>query len=103
MVDAKHHGIPRLDIRPPVTKLAQLLGADAGIVRGIKDQHDVLSAKAVMRQSLFDKQEDSAEARVTRAIDAAQQRWASAMRMTLYAAGAALVLAAAALGMVIFR
>lgn len=65
--------------------------------------HDVLSAKAVMRQSLFDKQEDSAETRVTRAIDAAQQRWASAMRMTLYAAGAALVLAAAALGMVIFR
>ena len=65
--------------------------------------HDVLSAKVVMRQSLFEKQEDSAEARVTRAIDAAQQRWASAMRMTLYAAGAALVMAAAALGMAIFR
>jgi len=65
--------------------------------------HDVLSAKAVMRQSLFDKPGDTAEARVTRAIDAAQQRWASAMRMTLYAAGAALVMAAAALGMVVFR
>lgn len=65
--------------------------------------HDVLSAKAVMRQSLFDRQEDTAEARVTRAIEDAQNRWTAAMRTTLYAAGAALLVAVAALGMVIFR
>jgi len=65
--------------------------------------HDVLSAKAVMRQSLFEKQEDTTETRVTRAIEDAQARWTAAMRMTLYAAGAALVMAAAALGLIIFR
>jgi SpoVK/Ycf46/Vps4 family AAA+-type ATPase len=65
--------------------------------------HDVLSAKAVMRQSLFDGQTDSPEARVTRSIEEAQARWTAAMRTTLYAAGAALVMAAAALGMVLFR
>jgi SpoVK/Ycf46/Vps4 family AAA+-type ATPase len=67
---------------------------------------EVLIAKSIMRQSLFDSDrtnEDNAEARVMRAFEEAQTRWASAVRVTLIVAGVALALAAVSLLVVMLR
>ena len=60
---------------------------------------DVLMAKSIMRQSLFDPEQmpDSTEKRVMQAFEIAQARWAAAVRVTLIVAGVALVLAVTAL------
>lgn len=100
------------EIKNAVLKAAAMAAAEVpldGAPRAIHQRHfqqamhDVLAAKTVMRQSLFEKQEDTPEARTLRAVEDAQARWTSAMRTTLYVAGAALAMAAAALGMVFFR
>lgn len=99
------------EIKNAVLKAAAMAASEPGIEgpRAIVQRHfqaamtDVLGAKSVMRQSLFDAEENPAETQVTRALEGAEARWTSAMRLTLGVAGVALALAVVALGMVLFR
>jgi SpoVK/Ycf46/Vps4 family AAA+-type ATPase len=96
------------EIKNAVLKAAAMAAAEPATEapRAIHQAHfeeamrDVLVAKSVMRQSLFDgdpNAEDNAEKRVMQAFESAQSRWAAAMRTTLMVAAIAVVLAAAAL------
>jgi SpoVK/Ycf46/Vps4 family AAA+-type ATPase len=66
---------------------------------------EVLVAKSVMRQSLFDPEQmpDSTEKRVMQAFEAAQTRWAAAVRVTLIVAAGALVLSVLSLLLALVR
>lgn len=96
------------EIKNAVLKAAAMAAAEpAGPTpRAIHQAHfetamrDVLIAKSIMRQSLFEGEgvpENSTEKRVMQAFEAAQSRWAAAVRVTLIVAGLALVIATAAL------
>jgi SpoVK/Ycf46/Vps4 family AAA+-type ATPase len=102
------------EIKNAVLKAAAMAAAEPATTspRAIHQAHfeaamrDVLTAKSIMRQSLFDAAhvpEDSAEKRVMAAFEEAQGRWAAAVRVTLIVAGAALVLAAIALLVTLLR
>ena len=102
------------EIKNAVLKAAAMAAAEPATTspRAIHQAHfeaamrDVLTAKSIMRQSLFDATqtpEDSAEKRVMAAFEEAQGRWAAAVRVTLIVAGAALVLAAIALLVTLLR
>jgi SpoVK/Ycf46/Vps4 family AAA+-type ATPase len=96
------------EIKNAVLKAAALAASEPATEspRAIHQEHfeasmrEVLLAKSIMRQSLFDADEvpeDSAEKRVMGAFEEAQNRWAAAVRTTLVVAGLALTLAGAAL------
>ena len=96
------------EIKNAVLKAAAMAAAEPATTspRAIHQAHfeaamrDVLTAKSIMRQSLFESDqspEDSAEKRVMAAFQEAQGRWAAAVRVTLIVAGAALILAGIAL------
>ncbi len=96
------------EIKNAVLKAASMAASEPStqLPRAIQQRHfeeamrEVLLAKSVMRQSLFDGEptpEDTAEKRVMAAFESAQSRWAGAMRTTLMVAGVALALAAVAL------
>jgi SpoVK/Ycf46/Vps4 family AAA+-type ATPase len=102
------------EIKNAVLKAAAMAAAEPATAspRAIHQAHfeaamrDVLTAKSIMRQSLFDADqtpEDSAEKRVMTAFQEAQGRWAAAVRTTLMVAGAALVLATIALFVALLR
>jgi SpoVK/Ycf46/Vps4 family AAA+-type ATPase len=98
------------EIKNAVLKAAAMAAADGSETpRAIHQAHfqaamrDVLGAKSIMRQSLFEEPEDSAEARVTKAFEAAEARWAAGMKVVMLMAGGALLMAAVALGTVVFR
>jgi SpoVK/Ycf46/Vps4 family AAA+-type ATPase len=118
--DVDFHALAQLfdasggEIKNAVLKAAAMAaGEPAGpSPRAIHQAHfeaamrEVLVAKSVMRQSLFEGDqapEDSTERRVMQAFEAAQGRWAGAMRVTLIVAGLALVLAAASLLVALVR
>ena len=96
------------EIKNAVLKAAAIAAAaPAGAApRSIHQAHfesamrEVLGAKSIMRQSLFEGEPaptDDAERRIMTAFEEAQTRWAGAVRVTLIVAGVALVLGAAAL------
>lgn len=96
------------EIKNAVLKAAAMAASEASTEspRAIHQVHfedamrEVLLAKSVMRQSLFDGEvtpEDNAEKRVMAAFESAQSRWAGAMRTTLIVAGVALALAVVAM------
>jgi SpoVK/Ycf46/Vps4 family AAA+-type ATPase len=101
------------EIKNAVLKAAAMAaGEPAGPTpRAIHQAHfeaamrDVLVAKSIMRQSLFDPDQlpDSTEKRVMQAFEAAQARWAAAVRVTLIVAGLALTIAAASLLVALVR
>ncbi len=102
------------EIKNAVLKAAAMAAAApaTGMPRAIHQAHfeesmrEVLLAKSVMRQSLFDGEptpEDTAEKRVMAAFESAQSRWASAMRTTLMVAGIALALGAVSLLVALLR
>jgi SpoVK/Ycf46/Vps4 family AAA+-type ATPase len=102
------------EIKNAVLKAAAMAAAEpaTSAPRAIHQSHfetamrEVLVAKSIMRQSLFDgdeSPEDSAEKRVMAAFQESQARWAAAMRTTLIVAGAALVLAAGSLLVALLR
>lgn len=92
------------DIKNAVLKAAAMAATEvaSGGPRAIAQRHfrsamtEVLGARSVMRQSLFEGDEDP-QTEVTRALHGAETRWMSAMRATLVIAGLALVVAIAAL------
>lgn len=99
------------EIKNAVLKAAAMAASDtAEMPRAIHQRHfqaamqDVLGAKSIMRQSLFEGEPaDTPDARVTRAFQAAEARWTASMRIVMLMAGGALLMAAAALGTVLFR
>jgi len=102
------------EIKNAVLKAAAMAASEPATTspRAIHQAHfeaamrDVLTAKSIMRQSLFEEDqipEDSAEKRVMAAFQEAQARWAAAVRVTLMVAGAALVLAGIALLVTLLR
>jgi SpoVK/Ycf46/Vps4 family AAA+-type ATPase len=101
------------EIKNAVLKAAALAASEPPTAepRAIHQGHfeaamrEVLIAKSIMRQSLFDSDpaEDTAEKRVMQAFEEAQGRWASAVRTTLLVAGLALTLAGAALLVALLR
>jgi SpoVK/Ycf46/Vps4 family AAA+-type ATPase len=102
------------EIKNAVLKAAAMAAAEpaTSAPRAIHQSHfetgmrEVLVAKSIMRQSLFDgdeSPEDSAEKRVMAAFQESQGRWAAAMRTTLIVAAAALVLAAGSLLVALLR
>lgn len=101
------------EIKNAVLKAAAMAaGEPAGASpRAIHQAHfetamrDVLVAKSIMRQSLFDPDQlpDSTEKRVMQAFEAAQARWAAAVRVTLMVAGLALAIAAVSLLVALVR
>ncbi len=102
------------EIKNAVLKAAAIAAAEPAttVPRAIHQPHfeaamrEVLGAKSVMRQSLFQDQEtpqDDAERRIMNAFEAAQTRWAAAVRTTLIVAGTALLLGGAALLVALVR
>ena len=102
------------EIKNAVLKAAAMAASEPAteLPRAIHQAHfeeamrEVLLAKSVMRQSLFDGEptaEDTAEKRVMAAFETAQSRWAGAMRTTLTLAGVALALAAVSLLVALLR
>ncbi|MEO7042755.1 MAG: ATP-binding protein [Gemmatimonadaceae bacterium] len=102
------------EIKNAVLKAAAMAASESAteLPRSIHQAHfeeamrEVLLAKSVMRQSLFDGEptaEDTAEKRVMAAFETAQSRWAGAMRTTLMVAGVALALAAVSLLVALLR
>lgn len=102
------------EIKNAVLKAAAIAASEpvAASRRAIHQAHfeaamrEVLVAKSIMRQSLFDADEaapDNAETRVMQAFESAQTRWAAAVRTTLIVAGLALVLASIALLVTMLR
>ncbi len=102
------------EIKNAVLKAAAMAAGEPAttLPRAIHQVHfetamrEVLVAKSIMRQSLFDgeaAQPDTAETRVMAAFEAAQARWSAAVRTTLIVAGLALTLAAVSLLVVVFR
>lgn len=96
------------EIKNAVLKAAAMAASDPELSspRAIHQRHfeaamrEVLLAKSVMRQSLFDGEEpseDAAEKRVMAAFESAQERWAGAMRTTLIVAAGAVLLSGIAL------
>jgi SpoVK/Ycf46/Vps4 family AAA+-type ATPase len=96
------------EIKNAVLKAAAMAAGEpaTGLPRAIHQAHfeaamrEVLTAKSIMKQSLFageDVPEDNAERRVMAAFESAQARWAAAVKTTLIVAGAALLLAAVSL------
>ena len=51
-VHPQHHGVLLLGQRPAVTKLAQLGGADRGVVGGVEHQHNVAASKGGERDEV---------------------------------------------------
>ncbi|MEO7217637.1 MAG: ATP-binding protein [Gemmatimonadaceae bacterium] len=102
------------EIKNAVLKAAAMAASDPATSspRAIHQAHfeaamrEVLLAKSVMRQSLFDGEpsaEDSSEKRVMAAFESAQERWAGAMRVTLIVAAGAVVLAGISLLVTLLR
>lgn len=106
------------EIKNAVLKAAAMAASEpaSAAPRAIHQAHfetamrEVLVAKSIMRQSLFEGDdsaeggaETSAEKRVMRAFEETQGRWAAAMRTTLIIAGTALVLGAVALLVALVR
>lgn len=102
------------EIKNAVLKAAAMAAGETAteFPRAIHQSHfeeamrEVLIAKSVMRQSLFDSDptpEDTAEKRVMAAFESAQARWSAAVRTTLLVAGIALVLAAVSLLVALLR
>lgn len=102
------------EIKNAVLKAAAMAAAEpvTDSPRAIRQHHfesamrEVLVAKSIMRQSLFDADQaapDSAEARVMAAFESAQARWTAAMKTTLVVAGLALGLAGLALLVTLIR
>lgn len=102
------------EIKNAVLKAAAMAAGEPATTspRAIHQAHfeasmrEVLIAKSIMRQSLFDADEtppDSAEMRVMQAFEAAQARWAGAVRTTLIVAGLALTLAGVSLLVALLR
>jgi SpoVK/Ycf46/Vps4 family AAA+-type ATPase len=102
------------EIKNAVLKAAAMAAGEpaGGLPRAIHQEHiekamrEVLTAKSIMKQSLFageDQPEDNAERRVMAAFESAQARWAAAVKTTLIVAGAALLLAAVALLVTLVR
>ncbi len=102
------------EIKNAVLKAAASAAAEPATTapRAIHQAHfesamrEVLGAKSIMRQSLFEGEttpQDDSEKRIMTAFESAQTRWAAAVRTTLFVAGAALLLGAAALLVALFR
>jgi len=102
------------EIKNAVLKAAAMAAAEpaTSAPRAIHQAHfeaamrEVLVAKSIMRQSLFDADQapaDSAETRVMQAFESAQARWAGAVRVTLIVAGLALALAGISLLVTLLR
>jgi SpoVK/Ycf46/Vps4 family AAA+-type ATPase len=102
------------EIKNAVLKAAAMAASDPELSspRAIHQRHfeaamrEVLLAKSVMRQSLFDGEEpseDAAEKRVMAAFESAQERWAGAMRTTLIVAAGAVLLSGIALLIALLR
>lgn len=102
------------EIKNAVLKAAAMAAAEpaSDLPRAIHQSHfeaamrEVLIAKSIMHQSLFDADpapEDSAERRVMAAFETAQARWAAAVRTTLMVAGIAIVLAGVSLLVALLR
>src|SRR5215212_8402401 len=99
------------DIKNAVLKAAAAAAAEPGADGGkaIHQRHferamdDVLAAKSVMQQSLFDDATGSDSDPMLRALQAAETRWRSAMIVAIAAAGAALLVAVAAITIALMR
>jgi len=99
------------DIKNAVLKAAAAAAAEAGHDGGkaIHQRHferameDVLAGKAVMQQSLFDDAALPTADPIARALAAAEQRWRGAMIAAWAVAGAALVIAVAAMAIALVR
>ena len=99
------------DIKNAVLKAAAAAAAEAGHDGGkaIHQRHferamdDVLAGKAVMQQSLFDDAALPTADPISRALAAAEQRWRGAMIAAWAVAGAALVIAVAAMAIALVR
>lgn len=99
------------DIKNAVLKAAAAAAAEPGPEGGkaIHQRHferameDVLAAKAVMQQSLFDDAARGEVDPVVHALQVAESRWRGAMMMALAAAGAALLMAVAAITIALMR
>jgi len=99
------------DIKNAVLKAAAAAAAEAGHDGGkaIHQRHferamdDVLAGKAVMQQSLFDDDALPTADPISRALAAAEQRWRGAMIAAWAVAGAALVIAVAAMAIALVR
>lgn len=89
------------DIKNAVLKAAAAAAAENG--REIQQRHferameDVLAAKSVMQQSLFDERSLAADDPVVRALAASEARWRGTAITALVAAGASLLVAVAAI------
>ncbi len=79
------------EIKNAVLKAAAMAAGDQlhDTPRAIHQQHfqlamrDVLGAKSIMRQSLFDGEEDASEARITRMLQESESRFAATTRTVL--------------------
>ncbi|HEY8309416.1 MAG TPA: ATP-binding protein [Gemmatimonadaceae bacterium] len=102
------------EIKNAVLKAAAMAAGEpiSGLPRAIHQAHfetamrEVLTAKSIMKQSLFageEVPEDNAERRVMAAFESAQARWAAAVKTTLMVAGVALLLAAVSLLVTLVR
>ncbi|MDQ6736132.1 MAG: ATP-binding protein [Gemmatimonadota bacterium] len=102
------------EIKNAVLKAAAMAAAEpsGAARRAIHQAHfesamrEVLGAKSIMRQSLFEGEptpQDDAERRIMTAFEEAQVRWAGAVRVTLIVAGVALVLGASAMLVALLR
>ena len=99
------------EIKNAVLKAAAAAAAEGGSdsSKAIQQRHferaveDVLAAKSVMQQSLFDEQSLRADDPFVRALQGAETRWRSAATMALGVAGTALVAAIIAIVMLLAR
>ncbi len=99
------------DIKNAVLKAASAAAAEPGSDAGKAIHHrhldramqDVMAAKSVMQQSLFEDQPLRAEDPFARALQQADARWRSVALFAMAVAGTALVAAIAAMAMVLMR